>query len=58
MKQPKRPTRAQKEAIAAAMLNPDRWSVIGETEFYIKIINKYTRTIRRVDRYGKVVKER
>ena len=36
MKQPKKLTRAQKIAVSAHNLNADNWSIIEETEFYLK----------------------
>ena len=33
MKQPKRLTREQKEAVAAARFNPANWMLVDETEF-------------------------
>ena len=40
MKQPKKPTRIQKEIIKNNMLQVSNWLVIGETEFYLNIINR------------------
>lgn len=52
MKQAKRLTREQKEAVSAAGLLPENWALIEQTEFYLKIINKVSGTVRRVDRYA------
>lgn len=52
MKQPKKLTREQKIAVSANDLNPDNWALVEQTEFYLKIINKTSGTVRRVDRYA------
>lgn len=52
MKQPKKLTREQKQAVSAAGLLPDNWQLIEETEFYLKIINKTSGKTRRIDRYA------
>lgn len=52
MKQPKKLTREQKIAVSAANLNPDNWSLVEETGFYLKIINKTSGKIKRIDRYA------
>lgn len=51
MKQPKRVTRKQKEAVSASGYLPDNWMLIEQTEFYLKIIHKITNTCRTIDRY-------
>lgn len=40
MKQPKKPTRRQKEIIRGNMLVVNNWFVINETDFYLHIINR------------------
>lgn len=40
MKQPKKPTRTQKEAIKAAGLDPKTWNVAKADEVAIKLISK------------------
>lgn len=52
MKRPKKLTREQKEAVYASGYLPDNWMLEKETEFYLYIIHKITRTRRRVDRYA------
>lgn len=52
MKNPKRLTREQKQAVSAANLNPDNWSLVEQTESYLKIIHKTSGKIRRIDRYA------
>ena len=52
MKQPKRLTREQKEAVSASGYLPDNWMLIEQTEFYLKIIHKITNTRRTIDRYA------
>lgn len=51
MKQPKRLTLEQKQAVSAAGYLPDNWQLERETEFYLYIVHKRTRTRRTVDRY-------
>lgn len=52
MKQPKRLTREQKQAVSAAGYLPDNWQLEQETEFYLKIVHKRTGVRRTVDRYA------
>lgn len=50
MKQPKRPTREQKQVISKCKLNPAHWMIVEDYGEKIKIYNRYserTRTIRR-----------
>lgn len=56
MKQPKRLTREQKEAVAASRLNPNNWMLAGETEFYLKVIHKESGIIRSVDKFRRLEK--
>lgn len=51
MKQPKRLTREQKEAVSASGYLPDNWQLESETEFYLHIIHKISGTRMTVDRY-------
>lgn len=51
MKQPKKLTRMQKEAVSAAYLDAAEWALIEETEFYLKIINKSTHQRKIVDKF-------
>lgn len=45
--------RAQKEAACAAgICAVDNWAFVGETEFYLKIMHKTLKKIRRIDRYA------
>lgn len=57
MKQPKKLTRQQKEAVSAAGLVWQNWSLVRETDFYLYIVNRQTGTERRIDRYGRIIKE-
>lgn len=52
MKQPKKLTREQKQAVSAAGLIPENWQLVEQTEFYLKIINKTSRKIQRINRYA------
>lgn len=51
MKQPKKLTREQKECLSAHYLNCKDWMLVEETEFYYRIINKNTGTIKSVDKF-------
>ncbi len=46
MKQPKRPTRAQKEIINNHKLNPGNWMVESETEDELIVKYKFGKTVR------------
>lgn len=58
MKQPKRLTREQKEAVAASRLNPNNWMLAGETDFYLKVIHKESGIIRSVDKFRRLERRR
>lgn len=51
MKQPKKLTRKQKEAVLAYGYNPDNWMLVEEMEFYIKIIHKESKRIKMIDKF-------
>ena len=51
MKQPSKLTRTQKEVVANHGLRPDEWSLVEETEFYYKLVNKETGAIKSVDKF-------
>lgn len=51
MKQPKKLTRDQKCCLSAHNLIWKNWMLIEETEFYYRIINKKTGTIKNVDKF-------
>ena len=51
MKQPKKLTRTQKEVVANHGLKPDEWSLVEETEFYYKLVNKETGIVKSVDKF-------
>ena len=50
MKQPKAPTRAQKEIIYNHKLNPNNWMVTSETETTLNVIYKFGKTTRELDK--------
>lgn len=50
MKQPKRPTREQKEFMSNRKLNVEHWAVMEENGTQLKVINKTTGTIRILDK--------
>ena len=50
MKQPKKLTREQKIVVSAAGLNVNNWMLVEQTDFYLKIIHKVSKKIRRIDR--------
>lgn len=52
MKQPKRLTKEQKQAVSAVGLVPENWMLVEQTEFYLKIINKTSMKIRTINRYS------
>lgn len=54
MKQPKKLTRSQKEAVSAAHLNASEWMLVEETEFYLKLINKSTNKRKIVDKFKRM----
>lgn len=51
MKQPKKPSRRQKECMSAHYLDWKKWMIVEETEFYLKIINKETGRRKTIDKY-------
>lgn len=52
MKQPKRLTREQKQAVSTAGYLSEDWQLEQETEFYLKIVHKRTVARRTVDKYA------
>lgn len=50
MKQPKRPTREQKELMSKRKLNAEHWAVVEDSGIYLKVVNKTTGTIRILDK--------
>lgn len=50
-KRPRRLTREQKLCLSAHKLNPADWFFLEETDFYYKVINKSTNTIKSVDKF-------
>ena len=48
MKQPKRPTRNQKEIISCHKLNPDNWMVVEETDDELVVRYKFGKTIKKL----------
>lgn len=55
MKQPKKPTRNQKEIISNNMLMVKNWFVIGETDFYLHVINVITGTKKMITKFPKKI---
>lgn len=53
MKQPKKPTRKQKEIIANHKLNPRNWMIQEETETHLIIVYKYGPTVKKLDKNHK-----
>ena len=53
MKQGKPLTRSQKEIVSAHYLNAKEWSLVLETEFYLKIVHKTNGTVKTVDKFRK-----
>lgn len=56
MKQPKKLTREQKMCVSAHHLRPDKWMLVEETEFYLKIVHKETGTRRTIDKFRRAKK--
>lgn len=50
MKQPKRPTRKQKEIIRNHMLIPENWMVVKEDDCYLTVVYKHGKTMKRLDK--------
>ena len=52
MKQPKKPTLAQKKLIVDAGLDPEKWSVTHENEIYLYLVERHFegRDIRVIDK--------
>lgn len=51
MKQPKKLTRAQKECVSSYYLDAEKWLLIEETEFYLKIVNKENGARKTIDKF-------
>lgn len=51
MKKPKKPVRWQKECMSSYNLNCKDWSVVSESESYLKIINKKSGKLKFLDKY-------
>ena len=56
MKQPKKLTREQKKIVSNHYLNPDNWMLVKESDFYLTIVHKETKTVRSIDKFKKGVK--
>jgi hypothetical protein len=53
MKQPKKPTRNQKEIISNNFLNWKEWNVVDESDFRLIVIHKATGKTKRLDKFAK-----
>ena len=53
MKQGKPLTRTQKEIVSSHYLNAKEWSLVFETEFYLKIVHKASGEKRIIDKFRK-----
>lgn len=51
MNKNKKWTREQKECMSAHCLSVKQWSLLEETEFYLRIINKETKKTKRIDKF-------
>lgn len=58
MKRPKRLTLEQKKCVSAHYLNANDWSLLAETEFYYKIINKKTGAVKSIDKFRKEIRKK
>lgn len=50
-KRPRKPVRWQKECLSAHHLKADNWLIEEETDFYLKIIHRDTKTRKIVDKF-------
>ena len=50
MKQPKKPTRANKELMVKNNLVPDNWAVVSESKTDLVVISKKSGKIRKLDK--------
>lgn len=57
MKQPKRPTRKQKEIIANHKLNMRNWMVQEETPTHLVVVYKFGETVKKLDKSKNLWKE-
>lgn len=46
-------TKEQRECARSHYLNPNKWELVEEMEFYLKIVNKETGKIRFIDKFKK-----
>lgn len=46
-------TKEQRECVRSHYLNPNKWELVEEMEFYLKIVNKDTGKIKFVDKFKK-----
>lgn len=53
-KRKRKPLRWEKECMAAHNLKIGDWLVLGETEFYLKIVNKENKTVKSIDKFRRM----
>lgn len=58
MKQPKKPTRTQKEVIRSHYLNEKEYMVLRESDFYLTLIHKATGKAKIIDNFIRKDKKR
>lgn len=58
MKQPKKPTRTQKEVIRSHYLNEKEYMVLRESDFYLTLIHKATGKTKIIDNFIRKDKKR
>ena len=51
VKQPRKLKRAEKEMLSKNGLQASKWMYVSETDFYLKVWNKDTHTIKSVNKY-------
>ena len=54
MKRSKRLTRNQKECLSAHHLNAEKWRLVEEMEFYLKVVNVETGQTKILDKFRRV----
>lgn len=56
-KRPRAPTRKQKECLSGHYMNANDWFVCGETEFYLKIINRKNGKKKTIDKFSVITRK-
>lgn len=51
MKQGKRLTLEQKKIVSSHYMNAKEWSLVSESEFYLRLVNKRTGDFKTIDKF-------